>query len=160
MEEIWKDIDYFNGYRISNKGNVLGVFRNKLLKPMLNSKGYLMVRISNNRDGKFKGLLVHRIIATHFIPNPQNKPQVNHKNGIKTDNRIENLEWTSSSENMLHAWEFNLINSDKKNSLSKKINNEDVKDMLKLKSTHTYKQVANIYGIAESSVWKLLNNQP
>ena len=110
MEEIWKDIDYFNGYRISNKGNVLGVFRNKLLKPMLNSKGYLMVRISNNRDGKFKGLLVHRIIATHFIPNPQNKPQVNHKNGIKTDNRIENLEWTSSSENMLHAWEFNLVN--------------------------------------------------
>lgn len=98
MEEIWKDIKGYEGYyQVSNYGNIFGKSRNKVLKPFSNINGYSRVELCGKR------YVVHRIVAQHFIPNPVNKPQINHKNGIKTDNRVENLEWCTAKENMQHA---------------------------------------------------------
>lgn len=114
--ELWKDIAGFEGlYQISSKsrvkslphlvhcmpGNAKRLVKGTVLKHVIVG-GYPSVTLSN---GPIQTrALVHVLVATYFIPNPLNLPQVNHKNGIKTDPRKENLEWCTPSENVRHAW--------------------------------------------------------
>jgi len=102
MEE-WKDIKgYERLYQVSNTGRIKSLAKGKIRKLQKNRYGYLMVGLYKNGISKY--MTVHRIVANAFIPNSQNKPEVNHKNGIKTDNRVENLEWVTSQENVLHSF--------------------------------------------------------
>lgn len=94
----WRKIGCSN-YSVSSCGSVRNDTRNKLIKPFLDRYGYKKVFL-----GKGIEKTVHRLVAMAFIPNPESKPQVNHKNGVKTDNRVENLEWATNSENQLHSY--------------------------------------------------------
>lgn len=125
MKEVWKPIKGYEGlYEISNLGNVKALqrtitqnsrwgkikrrFDEKILNPPL-SYGY--PRVSLWKHSKAINYVVHRLVAMHFIPNPKNKPVVNHKDGVKTNNHVSNLEWCTDLENMSHAIKTGLVNN-------------------------------------------------
>lgn len=131
INEIWKNIEDNDNYMISNLGRVKSMERtvsfgwskrtikSRILKPKDNGNGYKLVRIGN------KYLYIHRLTATHFIPNPDNLQEIDHINGNKTDNRVENLRWVTHKDNMNNPITKHKMNSCKKKPvLQYTINNE------------------------------------
>lgn len=118
-EEIWKDIKRYEGrYQISNHGRAKSLSRQAgtaylkerlLSQKRLTKDGYPRVALRNGV--KAKEFNVHRLVATHFIDNPDGKETVNHKDGDKTNNRVDNLEWNDRSEQMDHAYKLRLKTS-------------------------------------------------
>lgn len=131
--ETWKDINELqNHYQISDFGKVKRKRRKveskiqasgfrvitEKIKPLQNNgTGYIQLYVSINK--KRTVFYVHRLVAKYFISNPENKAQVNHINGIKNDNRIENLEWVTESENIIHSIKTGLIKSGENKTISK-----------------------------------------
>ena len=119
MQEIWKDIKGYEGlYQISNLGNVKSIryfnhannkayTRNRLLKTSKTEKGYLRVELY--KKGKGKKIRVHRLVAETFLPNLYNFKEINHKDGNKQNNCVDNLEWCTHSYNMREACKLGLV---------------------------------------------------
>lgn len=99
-QEIWKRINGYPDYQVSNFGRVKS--NRKILTPWNDGKGYMKVELHG------KSMRVHRLVAQAFIPNPENKKQINHKDGNKSNNDSSNLEWCTNSENTKHAWDSGL----------------------------------------------------
>lgn len=138
---MWKQI--YNNYEVSDKGEVRNTRTGKLLKPYLNVNGRL--RVTVNR----KANLVHRLVAQSFIPNPENKPQINHKDGCPTNNNKDNLEWVNNSENMLHAYKIGLR-------VVYKIN-QYTKDDVFIRQFKNANEAEYITGISKANIRKVCN---
>ena len=115
IEKIWKPIiGYENLYKINNYGEVLSLRSNKILKPNDNGIGYFIIQLCKN--GKRKNSLIHRLVAEHFLDNPNNLPEVNHKDEDKSNNFVNNLEWCK------HKYNMNYKQLQKRQQISKEYN--------------------------------------
>lgn len=126
MEEQFSDIPGYEGrYQVSTSGVVRSVSRfvrnyysdkvwiqGKNISALADKRGYPRVWLTDSK-GKGRAIRIHKAVAITFIPNPENKRTINHKNGIKTDNRVENLEWNTDSENMKHSFKLGLHRGNK-----------------------------------------------
>ena len=163
MIEIWRDIDEYKGiYQVSNLGNVKSLIgyngkkyisREKLLSKTLSTTGYYKVELYKEKEKK--SLRVHRLVAIAFIENPLNKEQVNHIDGNKLNNNVENLEWNTSLENIRHSISAGLriINTIEKSELEKLYLKDEltIDEISKIKKMFhgTVKNLLKSYGINE-----------
>lgn len=109
--EQWRDVAGYEGiYQVSDQGRVKRVDRGNTMKPVPTKDGYLRVKLC--KDGVQWSTTVHRLVAAAFVENKECKPEVNHKNGDKTDNRAANLEWVTHHENVMHACSTGLRNKE------------------------------------------------
>lgn len=150
---------YIKGYGTRYLLSVDGkVWRGNKQVKVLNAVGdYPRVKLSLN--GKQSNWLLHRLIAIHFIPNPDNFPEVNHKNGVKTDNRIENLEWCTTQYNIKHSWDTGL--SKPTQNTFCKVTPQDVHDIYLLYYHGNWRQIdiAAAFGISKTIVWNVIHGR-
>lgn len=170
--EIWKEVKGFEGfYEVSNIGNVRSVVRcvnhylggkslkkSVLLKKTINNRGYYSVILKKNSFSKCS--MCHKLVLESFSTNDFNKPIVNHKNGIKTDNRLENLEWCTYSENTKHAFDNGMIyNKTKEERYNSKLTEDIVKEIRDNKLNHKNVYYAKKYNVSKCLITNILKNK-
>ena len=157
MRETYKTIKDYPNYEVSGVGNVRNIVTGCVLRPGRNKNGYQQVNLYLN--GKRKSQLIHRLVADAFIPNPENKRTVNHIDGDKTNNRAENLEWVSDSENIKHAFRVGLNKITDKNNF--KTNNPKPRQKVRCVETgqifESQHHAARYFGVDQGWVRKSIH---
>lgn len=164
MQEEWRPIADYEGYLISNFGRVKSFKKgNEIILAMWSNKdGYLCVNFW--KDGKRHNIKVHRIVAMTFINNPDNLPEVNHKDGNKANNFVENLEWTTRAQNIRHAFDTGLSAPlcGERNGRHK-LTQSDVDEIRKtyIKGSRVFgsRALAKKYGVTNKVICDIINNK-
>lgn len=148
--ENFKEVKGYEGlYLVSDLGNVYSVKSKKNLKFRDNGKGYNVSAIY--KKGKRRNVKTHRLVAEHFLNNKDNKPQVNHINGIKSDNRLVNLEWCTQRENTIHSFENGLQ--------KRKLTHKEVEEIRSNKNSLYQYELADKYGVCKQMISMIINNK-
>lgn len=161
-KEIWRDIEGLEErYQVSNKGRIKSLLGKKprILSPSFINGGYLLVNLRYS-----KGKLVHRLVAKAFIPNPENKSEVNHIDGDKTNNNVENLEWVTPKENTTHAFLMNLVHrSEGEKSPRAKFTKQQIlsirEEWIPNSKEHSARALAKKYGVSSSTIERIVNRK-
>lgn len=151
--EIFKDIKGYEGlYKVCTNGDIIStVSHPKILKPRDNGFGYKSVCLT--KDKKPKYYKIHRLVAEHFLFNPENKKEVNHINGIKSDNRLINLEWVTPKENVKHS----MINGLQGGLVLSYNKSKCIKSLYK--KGFNQKQLCKIFNCSKTTMWNVINNK-
>lgn len=160
MEVLKKDIAGFENYEIHSDGRVWSKRSGRFLSPLRISSGYLQVSLWN--DGKESRQSIHRLVAHAFVSNTEGKPLVNHKDGVKTNNDVLNLEWATAGENIRHAVVSGLHKVPfGEKSASAKLTDGDVLDIRARHGTGCYKQkdLASLFGVSDAVVSNIVNRK-
>lgn len=161
----WRIIVDFPNYSVSNTGLIKNNSTGKVLRQTVNKTGYYFLSVKpNGKHGKSKCFRVHREVAIAFVPNPDNKPVVNHKNGNKLDNDVSNLEWASHADNVQHAYANDLIDyktgyDSPNNTLDKSIIDQIRLEFVPNSRTHGLRALGRKYGIPHNTLSVALKNE-
>lgn len=139
-------------YDITEEGNVINKKTGRILKPQPNSKGYLRIQLTNKEK-----YFVHRLVASKYIPNPNNLPQVNHIDGNKLNNRASNLEWISNIDNRAHAIRTELHLCGDKCSWAKLTS--DTVRLIRSDTIHTTKELSIIYNVSPATIRDIMSRR-
>ena len=154
--ESWLPVPDYEDYQVSNYGRIKRFYKNgkpKIIKPNLNV-GYLRVCLC--KDNKPKNFSVHRLVALAFIPNPENKPQINHIDGCKLNNYVRNLEWATAQENTQHAHSNGLVNVPQgEEQVQAKLTNEQVEYIRNNPDRLNLEQLAAKFGVDRRTIGKI-----
>jgi hypothetical protein len=158
MEEVWVKVDWLDwdfDIDVSNFGNIKKSSTKTIRKLNLTKQGYYHISLS--KKGKTYAKKVHRLVAQAFIPNPENKPCVNHRDGNKLNNNVSNLEWVTYSENSLHALENKLSKSKKGEEHSQsKLSESQVIQILNEGKYDSFQAISNKWGVDRKQIEKIL----
>ncbi len=166
--EYWVDVNGYEGiYQVSNMGRIKSYSRLLSVDSIgrlrvLSADKFGYIRCGLNKDDKRTTIKVHRLVAEHFIPNPENKEQVNHKNMIKSDNRVENLEWATRSENTKHSYDNDSKRVRQFGVLChfSKLNNSDIINIFRLNSEGNSRlEISKIYNIHTKTLSRILTRK-
>ena len=158
MEELWRNIDGYKGvYQISSFGRIRSYKYNlpRILKPRINSRGYKYINLS--QDGRYKSLIIHRLVAQSFLG--YSNLTVNHKNGNKLNNCVDNLEWITTEANMRHASVNKLLAFGEKNGNSKLSQRDILHIKYKYKTGKSMGCIAKEFGVSRQCIGDIINNQ-
>lgn len=159
-EEVWKEIEGFEHYEISSHGRVRKTISKRLKVLKVDKKGYHNITL--HTKGKRRYFKVHRLVAQAFIPNPENKKEVNHMNGIPDCNHKENLEWATRKENMQHAKEEGLVACGENHGMAK-LTAKEVEDIRTLyvpyDKAFNQNALARKFGVSRTCINHVINNR-
>jgi hypothetical protein len=145
-------------FLITTNGDVYSMRTNKVIKKSISHNGYSLAGTNiGGKSGKKVTFRVCRVVAFAFIPNPENKPQVNHKDGIKTNDRVTNLEWCTRSQNILHAYLVGLIKRKSgSEAANAKFSNDQIKEIRNKGSRMSIRSIAMEYGVSGFAIRRIL----
>jgi len=153
----WKQITGFEQFEVSNYGEIRNIKTYKIRKPFIDKPKYTVITLYEV-GGINKSKRVHRLVAEAFVPNPENKDQVNHIDGNRLNNRADNLEWVTRAENVSHAVKNNLY-AQGEDTNKAKLTEDDVNTIRAIGKVFTQKELAKDYGVTPKTIGRIIRGE-
>jgi hypothetical protein len=155
MKEVWVEIKDHSDYSVSDRGRIKSFkwSKEKILKTPINKQGYPVVTL----DGKLHK--VHRLVAKAFLKSIKGKNEVNHIDGVKTNNNLKNLEYCTRGENLEHCYKVGLRSSKGELNKKSKLKNKDIKKIVKLSKNLSSREIGQIYNVHKSTICRVIRKE-